>query len=355
MTKTRLEAFSDAVIAIVITIMVLELQVPETDDWEGFVSIAPMVLMYLLSFVFLAIYWNNHHHLLHATARVSGGVLWANMHLLFWLSLVPFTTAWVGESELAYSGLPGSSPFTEQLPIMSRVGLNGRWGKAGYGASYRSFGAGFISLTGARVEHDRDESQLWGEYNFGVFRLRGAAGETWERNSTTDDLTLTRTAAATLHLARPRWSTMLSSSYSWIGHGQAPGNTTFAFANGFALAYRPAPLFTIEPSVAFRQERDPATGVTKDTPSAGLALAYAPHRDFKLIGRTSYTRDLSDDPLKDASIVNTTAGVNWNLGRSFLGQQSLTMQFEYKNESRASVPKNQAQLAGSVQFKVAGF
>jgi uncharacterized membrane protein len=101
MTKTRLEAFSDAVIAIIITIMVLELQVPESDDWEGLASVAPTFLMYALSFVFLAIYWNNHHHLLNATTRVSGGVLWANMHLLFWLSLVPFTTAWVGESALA--------------------------------------------------------------------------------------------------------------------------------------------------------------------------------------------------------------------------------------------------------------
>lgn len=100
MTTTRLEAFSDAVIAIIITIMVLDFRVPETDDWEALAMIAPTFLMYVLSFVFLAIYWNNHHHLLHATARVSGGVLWANMHLLFWLSLVPFVTAWVGDSEL---------------------------------------------------------------------------------------------------------------------------------------------------------------------------------------------------------------------------------------------------------------
>jgi uncharacterized membrane protein len=101
MTTTRLEAFSDAVIAIIITIMVLDFQVPETDDWEALLTIAPTFLMYVLSFVILAIYWNNHHHLLHATSRVRGGILWANMHLLFWLSLIPFTTAWMGESELA--------------------------------------------------------------------------------------------------------------------------------------------------------------------------------------------------------------------------------------------------------------
>lgn len=89
MGKGRLEAFSDGVIAIIITIMVLELEAPESADWEGLLSLGPMLCAYVLSFVFLGIYW-NHHHLLHATGRVTGGILWANLHLLFWLSLVPF-------------------------------------------------------------------------------------------------------------------------------------------------------------------------------------------------------------------------------------------------------------------------
>ena len=98
MLTTRLEAFSDGVIAIIITIMVLEFQVPEGQDWHALSELMPVFLSYVLSFVYIAIYWNNHHHLMHATQSVSGGVLWANMHLLFWLSLVPFTTAWVGEN-----------------------------------------------------------------------------------------------------------------------------------------------------------------------------------------------------------------------------------------------------------------
>ncbi|MGB8326330.1 MAG: TMEM175 family protein [Steroidobacteraceae bacterium] len=101
MTTTRLEAFSDGVIAILITIMVLELRVPQGDDWAALVPVVPKLLTYVLSFVFLGIYWNNHHHMLHATERVTGGVLWANLHLLFWLSLIPLTTGWVGESHLA--------------------------------------------------------------------------------------------------------------------------------------------------------------------------------------------------------------------------------------------------------------
>ena len=97
MGKTRLEAFSDGVIAILITIMVLELKVPESDSGplEDLRRLAPVFLSYALSFVFLGIYWNNHHHLLHMCDRVTGPMLWANLHLLFWLSLVPFTTHWL--------------------------------------------------------------------------------------------------------------------------------------------------------------------------------------------------------------------------------------------------------------------
>jgi uncharacterized membrane protein len=96
MTKTRLEAFSDGVIAIIITIMVLELRPPDDGHVAGLNHLKADFLAYALSFVFLGIYWVNHHHMLHATSHVSGGVLWANLHLLFWLSLVPFVTAWMG-------------------------------------------------------------------------------------------------------------------------------------------------------------------------------------------------------------------------------------------------------------------
>ncbi len=101
MPTTRLEAFSDGVIAILITIMVLELHVPHSADWSALVPLLPSFLTYLLSFVFLGIYWNNHHHLLHATDEIRGGVLWANLHLLFWLSLVPFVTGWMGQNHFA--------------------------------------------------------------------------------------------------------------------------------------------------------------------------------------------------------------------------------------------------------------
>jgi uncharacterized membrane protein len=101
MGKERLAAFSDGVIAIIITIMVLELKVPHGADWSALGSVAPNFVSYALSFIYLAIYWNNHHHLLHTVARVDGLLLWANSNLLFWLSLVPVSTAWLGEHLLA--------------------------------------------------------------------------------------------------------------------------------------------------------------------------------------------------------------------------------------------------------------
>src|SRR5574338_167799 len=102
MPTSRLEAFSDGVLAIIITIMVLELKVPhDATTLAELRPLLPVFLSYVLSFIYVGIYWNNHHHMLHVTERVSGGILWANLHLLFWLSLVPFVTAWMGEHEFA--------------------------------------------------------------------------------------------------------------------------------------------------------------------------------------------------------------------------------------------------------------
>jgi uncharacterized membrane protein len=101
MRTTRLEAFSDGVLAIIITIMVLELRAPHSAELAALRSVLPVFLSYVLSFVYIGIYWNNHHHMMHVTSRVTGGILWANLHLLFWLSLIPFVTAWMGENHFA--------------------------------------------------------------------------------------------------------------------------------------------------------------------------------------------------------------------------------------------------------------
>ena len=131
MQKERLTAFSDGVIAIIITIMVLELKVPHGADWDALWKLWPVFLSYVLSFLYVAIYWNNHHHLLHAARQVNGSILWANMHLLFWLSLIPFATGWMGENHfsqlpVALYGvallMPGIAYFVLQLTIIRAQG-----------------------------------------------------------------------------------------------------------------------------------------------------------------------------------------------------------------------------------------
>ena len=139
MTKNRLEAFSDGVIAIIITIMVLELKVPHGDDFAALKPLLPVFLSYILSFLYVGIYWNNHHHLLHSTRQVSGGILWANLHLLFWLSLFPFATGWMGENH--FTPMPtvvygvvllmaGVAYYVLQLAIIAHQGPQSLLGKA---------------------------------------------------------------------------------------------------------------------------------------------------------------------------------------------------------------------------------
>ena len=136
MTKGRLEAFSDGVIAILITILVLELRTPHGDDMDALRPLLPVFLTYVLSFVFLGIYWNNHHHLFHLTERINGKILWANLHLLFWLSLVPFVTGWMGENHFA------------PLPT------------AGYGAVMLCAGIAYLILQKTIVAHQGSHSKI---------------------------------------------------------------------------------------------------------------------------------------------------------------------------------------------------
>ena len=136
MGKTRLEAFSDGVIAIIITIMVLEMRAPHGADLASLGPVLPVFLSYVLSFVHVGIYWNNHHHLLHTARHVTGGILWANLHLLFWLSLVPFVTAWMGENHF------------EQRPV------------ALWGLVMLMAGVAYYILTSVLIRHHGPESAL---------------------------------------------------------------------------------------------------------------------------------------------------------------------------------------------------
>lgn len=139
MPKERLAAFSDGVLAIIITIMVLELKVPHGADWSALTAVVPVFLTYILSFLYIAIYWNNHHHLMHTVERVNGTILWANMHLLFWLSLLPFATGWMGENHFAQLPtalygvallMPAIAYYVLQITIIRHQGAQGTLVKA---------------------------------------------------------------------------------------------------------------------------------------------------------------------------------------------------------------------------------
>ena len=131
MTKNRIEAFSDGVIAIIITIMVLELKVPHDANPAALLKLAPVFLSYVLSFIFIGIYWNNHHHTFHAIKHISAGVLWANLHFLFWLSLIPFVTGWMGENNFArwpvfaYGAVMLAAAFASNILLRTLIASNG--------------------------------------------------------------------------------------------------------------------------------------------------------------------------------------------------------------------------------------
>lgn len=149
MGKNRLEAFSDGVIAIVITVMVLELKAPASATIDALPPLWPVFISYVLSFVYVGIYWNNHHHLLHAVKEISGAVLWANLHLLFWLSLIPFVTAWMGENHFritptaTYGGVLFMASLAYQLLVYSLIA--GHAGNAGLAAAIGSDRKGNLS------------------------------------------------------------------------------------------------------------------------------------------------------------------------------------------------------------------
>ncbi|MGE5217802.1 MAG: hypothetical protein ACM3SP_12445 [Chloroflexota bacterium] len=266
-----------------------------------------------------------------------------------------FAGKMIGESEFAYSTL-GLSPFSEQHPVMTRVSARGEWDKSAYGVAFKSFGGGFVPLIGAKVENPRDESQFWAEYDFGLFRFKGTAGATRESNPATSQVTITKTTGASFSLAKPNWNASLSSSYSLIGQADAADQGSAAFANIFSVSYRPASYFTIEPNWGFKREWDLTDGLASDTPSGGLALSWTPVQDLQLTGRASYLKNLSIDPLKEPIAVHAGAALAWKVGKSFLGDQSLSFQVEYKDQIHATPSiEAAANLTASIQFKVAGF
>jgi hypothetical protein len=267
-----------------------------------------------------------------------------------------FSGKLIGEGELAYSTLGFAGVTDQQRPMMARMTLRGNWDNVGYGVLHRSLGSGFISTAGAKIANDRDENELWGEYDFKIFRLRGTLGELREMNSDTNQPSLTRTAATSLNFARSGWSALLSSSISTSALGNIHLQESHALTNGVALAYRPASFFSIEPNLSFKQEWDQTTGAKTDTPSAGFLLSCTPWSNLQLTGRASYSRGISEDSVRDASTLNTLASLNWKIGKSLGTDQYLSLQFEYRNQrANPTVSNSSPNITGMVQLKLLDF
>ena len=261
----------------------------------------------------------------------------------------------IGEGEFAY-GTMGLAATAGEQPRMFRAGLKGRWKGLSYGADYRSIGTGFVSLFGDRIDHDRDEGQIWAERSFGSLRIRGSLGELWQTKPSTTEFTFTKTAATSFSLSKSNWSALLSSSYSLIDSGTNVDERTGAFTNDLSVSYRPTTILTIVPKLSVTDEWDQTTGLRTDTPAAAVTLLWGPAHDIQLTGLASYARGMSEDGLKDSSTVNTGAGLQWKIGKSRFGEQSLSFRLEYNHKvSFHSANDSPAKLYAMVSFKIVGF
>ncbi|MGH7826875.1 MAG: hypothetical protein ACREQ7_17095 [Candidatus Binatia bacterium] len=264
-----------------------------------------------------------------------------------------------GEGELAYSPLdsmPGQS-VSEEWPMLLRLGLRNHWHGLSYGANYRSFGAGFVSLTGARVDQPRNEAEFWGEHSFGPLQIRGSFGESWERFPDATDLRVTKTTSALFNFSRPQWGGTLASSYALAGQGVGLSQENTVLTTMFTGSYRPLGVLSLAPQFGIKEEWDGGTGIRTETPMTGFSIAYTPSRDwFKLTGGTSYTRSFSEDGVKNISTFGATAALDWKLGKLFAGGETLSFNINYNRHLDLSAPGNSRyDFIGMLQFKIFGF
>jgi hypothetical protein len=263
-----------------------------------------------------------------------------------------------GESELLYSPLNSLSGqcACKEWPKMLRLGLKSRWEGLKYGADYKSTDRGFVSINGVATDQTRDEAQLWGEHNLGLFNIRGSIGESWEKPLDSNGLRVTRNATAALKFNRSQWGAQFVSSYEWIEQDAIQNQQTTAFTNTLAGSYRPFDVLSVNPNFSIKEERNPYTGIRTETPRTELIFAYTPFRDAKLTGKTSFARSFGAEGLNTASGFGTTAAIDWRIGK-FLGKDDfLSLNFNY-NQQPDFIPSANPQkdLSGTLQLRITGF
>jgi hypothetical protein len=264
-----------------------------------------------------------------------------------------------GEGELTYgsgNNVPGDCDCLD-WPRMMRLGIKTRWQGLRYGADLKSVERGFVTISGIESAEQRDEGQLWGEYNLGPFNLRGSVAESWEELLDANRHRVTRAAATAVQLNRSVWSGTLSSSYGLVEQGADLNQETRVFSNRLAGLYRPFSVLSLGPSIGIKHEWDTATGYRSETPTAEFAIIYTPVRDkFRLTGGTSFTRTLNRYALTDIMTIGTRAIIDWKIGH-FLGRDdTLSFNVNYNKQRDVIATGNSSDhLSGILQLKITGF
>jgi hypothetical protein len=263
------------------------------------------------------------------------------------------------DGELTYGSANFSPADCECLdwPRMMRLGIKSRWQGLSYGADFKSVEKGFVTLSGASSAEERDEGQLWGEYNFGPFNLRGSVAESWEELLDANQHRVTRAATTAVQLNRSVWSGTLTSSYGLVDQGPDLTQETTVFSNRLTGLYRPFSMLSLGPSIGIKHEWDTVTGYRTETPMTEFAIVYTPFRDkFRLMGGTSFTRTFNRYALTDVTTIGTRAIMDWKIGK-FLGRNdTLSLNVNYNRQrDLISSANSYDDLSGILQLKISGF
>ena len=264
-----------------------------------------------------------------------------------------------GEGELTYGSgntVPGDCDCLD-WPRMMRLGIKTRWQGLRYGVDFKSVERGFVTISGIESAEQRDEGQLWGEYNLGPFNLRGSVAESWEELLDANRHRVTRAAATAVQLNRSVWSGTLSSSYGLVEQGPDLNQETTVFSNKLAGLYRPFSVLSLGPSIGIKHEWDTVTGYRSESPTTEFAIIYTPVRDkFRLTGGTSFTRTLNRYALTDIMTIGTRAIIDWKIG-NFLGRDdTLSFNVNYNRQRDLIATGNSSDhLSGILQLKITGF
>jgi hypothetical protein len=263
------------------------------------------------------------------------------------------------EGELAYSQLDasGESCVCKERPMMRRLAFRNRWEALNYGADYRSYDSGFVSVAGARTDLQRDEGEIWGERTWGPLGIRGSLTQVWENPLDATGVRLTRSAGATFNYARSQWRGSFASTYSMVGQDPLSDRETTIANHAIIASYRPTSSVSLAPSFSLKREWNSDTGVHTETPATGVAFVYAPFKDsLRLTSDTSLSRTFSMDGTSDVRTFGTGAAVEWKVGKFIGAVDRLSFSVNYNQRmDLVSQGGSQSDVRGMLRLQVTGF